>query len=132
VGSPDKVAGKKAKVLVVDDDQTMTQLLSTLLGMEGYQVATIQDWARVLDTVQHERPDIVIMDRFLPQSDGIELVKGIRSDPSTTSMKILMTSGMDTEELCLQAGADAFLLKPYSPDQLLEILQTYLSGTQRV
>lgn len=132
MGSPDKVAGKKAKVLVVDDDQTMTQLLSTLLGMEGYQVATIQDWARVLDTVQHERPDIVIMDRFLPQSDGIELVKGIRSDPSTTSMKILMTSGMDTEELCLQAGADAFLLKPYSPDQLLEILQTYLSGTQRV
>lgn len=121
-----------AKVLVVDDDQTMTQLLSTLLGMEGYQVVTVQNWARVLETVQQERPDIVIMDRFLPQSDGIDLVKGIRSDPSTEAMKILMTSGMDTEELCLQAGADTFLLKPYSPDQLLDILTTYLSDTQRV
>lgn len=116
-----------AKILVVDDDHTMTSLLSTLLGMEGYQVATIRDWGKILDTIQEETPDLILMDRFLPQSDGIDLVTQIRANPATTSLQILMTSGMDVEDLCLAAGADAFLLKPYSPDQLLESIQLHLA-----
>jgi len=119
-----------AKILIVDDDHTMTTLLSTLLGMEGYDIATIQNWGAVLETVRTERPDLILMDRFLPQSDGIELVRAIKSDPSTASIIILMTSGMDVEEQCLLAGADAFLLKPYSPDQLLDDMMRYLTERQ--
>jgi len=116
-----------AKILIVDDDHTMTVLLSTLLGMEGYEIATIQDWSKVLETVQMEHPDLILMDRFLPQSDGIDLVRTIKADPSTTSIPVLMTSGMDVEERCLEAGADAFLLKPYSPDTLLDDIKSYLT-----
>jgi len=111
------------KVFVVDDDPTMVTLLHTLLELEGYQVATAEDWADIAGAAMKANPDVLLMDYFLPGTDGGKILMALRSTPGYEHISIIMTSGMDREDECLEAGADAFLLKPYSPDHLLETIR---------
>ena len=111
------------KVFVIDDDPTMVTLLHTLLELEGYQVATAENWTDIAGAAMKAKPDIVLMDYFLPGTDGREVLRALRSTPGYEHISIIMTSGMDREHECLEAGADAFLLKPYSPDHLLETIR---------
>ncbi len=111
------------KVLVIDDDPTMVTLLHTLLELEGYQVATVEDWADVAGAAMKANPDVVLMDYFLPGTDGGKVLMALRSTPEYEHLRIIMTSGMNREDECLEAGADAFFLKPYSPEHLLETIR---------
>ena len=111
------------KVFVIDDDPTMVTLLHTLLELEGYQVATAEDWADIAGAAMKANPDVLLMDYFLPGTDGSKVLVALRSTPGYEHISIIMTSGMDREDECLEAGADAFLLKPYSPDHLLETIR---------
>ena len=111
------------KVFVIDDDPTMVTLLHTLLELEGYQVATAEDWADIAGAAMKANPDVLLMDYFLPGTDGGKILMALRSTPGYEHISIIMTSGMDREDECLEAGADAFLLKPYSPDHLLETIR---------
>jgi DNA-binding response OmpR family regulator len=113
------------KVLLADDDYTMVSLLKTLLGMEGYQVATLLDKnGDLLDIIRHENPKILLLDVFLGDRNGLDIVRQIRQAPDLNGLKIVMASGIDKTEECLEAGADAFLLKPYMPDELFKILRS--------
>jgi CheY-like chemotaxis protein len=111
------------KVFIIDDDMTMVYLLRTLLEMDGYEVAEVQDWGAIIGTVQAENPDLVLMDYFLPDLDGLELLTQLRADPILAEIRIIMSSGMDVSDQCMAAGADAFLLKPYTPEQLAEVIK---------
>lgn len=111
------------KVFIIDDDMTMVYLLRTLLEMDGYEVAEVQDWDTIIEAVQAESPDLVLMDYFLPDLDGLELLTQLRADPILTETRIIMSSGMDVSDQCMAAGADAFLLKPYTPEQLQETIK---------
>lgn len=111
------------KVFIIDDDPTMVTLLHTLLELEGYQVTTTEDWADIAGAALKANPDVVLMDYFLPGTDGGKILMALRSTPGYEHISIIMTSGMDREDECLEAGADAFLLKPYSPDHLLETIR---------
>jgi CheY-like chemotaxis protein len=110
------------KVFIIDDDQTMVYLLRTLLEMDGFEVAEVQDWDTILETVRNEDPDLILMDYFLPDLDGLELLTQLRADPDLTQARIIMSSGMDVSDRCMAAGADAFLLKPYTPEQLVGVI----------
>jgi len=111
------------KVFIIDDDITMVYLLRTLLEMDGYEVAEVQDWQAIIGTIQAESPDLILMDYFLPDLDGLELLAQLRADPMLTETRIIMSSGMDVSDQCMAAGADAFLLKPYTPEQLVEVIK---------
>ncbi|HEY44368.1 MAG TPA: response regulator [Anaerolineae bacterium] len=111
------------KVFIIDDDQTMVYLLRTLLEMDGFEVAEVRDWDAILETVEVENPDLVLMDYFLPDLDGLELLTQLRADPNLAQVRIVMSSGMDVSDQCIAAGADAFLLKPYTPEQLVEVIK---------
>jgi len=116
------------KVLLADDDRTMVSLLETLLGMEGFQVVVLAGGSGdVLKAVCEEMPDIVLMDIFLRNMNGIDLVRKMRQMPDLTGMKVIMTSGMELREECLEAGANDFLLKPYMPEELIRKLK-HISG----
>jgi CheY-like chemotaxis protein len=116
------------KVLIIDDDTTMVSLLKTLLEMDGFAVASAKDWDDVLETIRAEEPDLILMDYFLPEVDGLELMRAIRSTPDLADTCVVMTSGMDVSEECAELGANAFLLKPYTPDQLLNVIQENLAA----
>ena len=114
-----------SKVLLADDDYTMVTLLKTLLGMEGYQVATLLDKpGDILENIRLEKPDIMLIDIFLGSCNGLEIVRQIRELPELNGIRIIMASGIDKTEECLAAGADAFLLKPYMPNELFEKLRS--------
>jgi CheY-like chemotaxis protein len=112
------------KVLLADDDYTMVSLLKTLLCMEGYQVETLLDKnGDVLDIIRKEQPDILLVDVYLGDRNGLDLVRQIRAAPDMKDLKIVMASGIDKTRECLAVGANSFLLKPYMPDDLFKLLR---------
>jgi DNA-binding response OmpR family regulator len=107
------------KILIVDDDHTMAGLLKMLLEMDGFDVIHETREGAIIATVRDEKPDVILMDVFLTDSDGLDLLAEVRAE---------MTSGMDLSEQAGTAGADAFLLKPYMPDQLISTIRQITEG----
>lgn len=107
----------------MDDDETMLCLLKTLLGMDGYQVSTLLDKSGdIVENIRAEKPDILLIDIYLGGCNGMDVVRRIRQMPDLKGIKIIIVSGADKAQECLEAGADQFLLKPYMPDELLGLL----------
>lgn len=116
------------KVLLVEDDPTMLELLTTLLGFEGYGVASLASGEDVLAAIKRSQPDLVLIDIHLrmgggKEINGVELLNQVRSDNETKLTKVIMTSGIDMRLVCKEAGADGFLLKPYMPDELVNMIK---------
>jgi CheY-like chemotaxis protein len=107
------------KVLIIDDDRTMAYLIKTLLEMDGFEVVEVKEWKGIVENIRKELPEVVLMDYFLPDLDGLAILSQIRGASDLESVRVIMSSGMDVSDRCLQAGADAFLLKPYTPEQLV-------------
>lgn len=114
------------KVMLVEDDITMLNLLGTLLQMEGFAVARIRQEETLDDlvaTLHRETPDIVLLDIHLRQISGFDLLERIRQDGILKNLRVLMSSGMECAAECLEAGADGFILKPYMPDDLIRLIR---------
>jgi DNA-binding response OmpR family regulator len=113
--------------MIVDDDRTMTTLLQMLLELDGYAVHVVPHGTQVVAQAKAEKPDAVIMDVHLADAYGTEVLRQIRSDAELRDLRVIMSSGMDVESQCADAGATAFILKPYQPDELSKLIQTVLS-----
>jgi CheY-like chemotaxis protein len=112
-----------AKVLLAEDDATMVSLLKTLLKMEGFEVLTLDVESDVTAVVQREKPHAVFMDVHLGGKSGMEILEAIRRQEELSDVRIVMASGMNVKEECISRGADAFLLKPFMPDDLIRALK---------
>ena len=112
-----------AKVLLAEDDATMVSLLKTLLKMEGFDVVALDADSDVAHEVQLEKPDALFMDVHLGDQSGMAILEKIRNNHETANTRIIMTSGMNMKDECIRGGADAFLLKPFMPDDLLRELK---------
>lgn len=118
--------------MLIEDDKTMLSLLSTLLKMEGFQVATLGNEKTIEDMLalcRRENPAVAMIDVHLPHVSGIDLLQRLRQEPDLSSIRILMSSGLDRSVACLQAGADDFILKPYMPDELIQRIRRVLSAS---
>jgi DNA-binding response OmpR family regulator len=112
-----------AKVLIAEDDPTMVSLLKTLLNMEGFDVVALDVNEDVPIAVRLEKPDVLFMDVHLGEQSGMEILEVIRKEKDLADLRVVMTSGLDKKEECIRGGADAFLLKPFMPDDLLKLLK---------
>lgn len=112
-----------AKVLLAEDDSTMVSLLQTLLKMEGFEVLAVDADSDVPAVVQRERPHALFMDVHLGGQSGMEILDAIRKQEELAEVRIVMTSGLNVREECISRGANAFLLKPFMPDDLLRLLK---------
>ena len=113
----------KTKVLLAEDDKTMVSLLKTLLKMEGFDVVALQADADVLAVVRREKPDVILLDVHLSQQNGLSILDSLRNSQDTTDVRVVMSSGSSVENECIRRGANAFLLKPYMPNDLIAILK---------
>jgi CheY-like chemotaxis protein len=113
--------------MIVDDDRTMNSLLQTLLELDGFSVVLCPRGDEVLSTATAQKPDVILMDLHIGEADGVDLLRQIRQRPELKSLPVVMSSGMDREDECMAAGANAFVLKPYPPDQLSSTLKKVLS-----
>lgn len=98
----------------------MLSLLDTLLEMEGFEVTQVNDYESALDNMRRDRPDLILLDVFLNNRSGLDLMETIRKDGSLKGTRVIMSSGMDYRRQCLEKGADDFVMKPYMPDELVE------------
>jgi two-component system phosphate regulon response regulator PhoB len=112
-----------AKVLLAEDDPTMVSLLKTLLKMEGFEVLALDVESDVTAVVEREKPHALFMDVHLGGRNGMEILEAIRRQQELSSVRIVMTSGMNVKDECISRGANAFLLKPFMPDDLLRELK---------
>jgi CheY-like chemotaxis protein len=115
-----------SKILVADDDEIMLGLLKTLMELEGNTVVTVTRPNDILPTVRNENPALILMDYHLAGGNSITALRELKSDEILKQIPILVTSGMDREYECLKAGAEVFLLKPFRPAKLIELVESYL------
>jgi DNA-binding response OmpR family regulator len=116
------------KILIVEDDQMMRSLLQTLLQIEGFEVVIAQEdqYAHIASMVERERPQLVMMDVNLRSSSGLDMLHEVRSRAALDDVRVLMSSGMDLCTECIAQGADAFILKPFMPDDLIALIRQTL------
>ncbi len=114
-----------ARVLLAEDDVSMLHLLRILLTMEGHEVSVLDLGADLLPAVRSVAPDVLIMDVHLAGKSGMEMLRDLREQEDLRRTAIIMSSGMDLEAETRAAGADAFLLKPYMPDDLIRLVDQY-------
>lgn len=119
------------KVLVVDDDPSIRQLLQIALQVEGYEVITAEDGKKALEITENQVLDLVILDLMLPVIDGWQVCRRIRED---RDMPIIMLTAKDEEVdtvLGLKIGADDYVTKPFSPRELVARIEAVLRRTNR-
>jgi len=112
------------KVMLIEDDPTMVSLLTMLLNLEGYLLKIPTDHLMdcLLNFILKDRPQIALVDVNLLQGNGLDLLREVRQDPEIMRTRIIMYSGLDLREECIQAGADGFIQKPFMPDELIQLI----------
>ena len=120
--TPAEGDGKRAHVLIADDNADMREYLTNLLRTSGYQVSDVTDGRQALEAIRADVPDLVISDVMMPGMDGLQLVAALRADPRVAAVPVLLLSARAGQEASiegLQAGADDYLVKPFAAAELL-------------
>jgi type IV pilus assembly protein PilB len=125
--------GPKERVLIVEDDRTITSVVKYFLELEGFEVLLAEDGLIGLKTAQRERPNVIVTDVNMPGMDGIAMVKALRADPLTHDVAILMLTSedsLDSETRALAVGADDYILKPVEPRRLAARVKALLARSK--
>jgi len=120
------------RVLVVEDSAVIQRLIAVCLRPAGVEVEARGDGPTGLDAALNTAPDLMILDVGLPRMDGWEVLERIRNDERTRTMKVLVLTAHaqeETRERADRGGADAFLTKPFRPDDLRSVVLTLLADT---
>ena len=121
-----------SKIMLIEDDRTMVDLLKTLLSIEGYEVVAFRAGEELFSTIRRESPDVILLDVNLKNlgvrwDSGFDLLAALRADQELCQIGVIISSGMNYHEESKQAGADGFIMKPYMPDDLLNLIKQNLS-----
>jgi CheY-like chemotaxis protein len=120
----------KKVILVADDSPTIRKFVSISLKVNGYEIIQVADGMEALEVLPSERIDLVITDLNMPNIDGFELIKTIRSNEDYKEIPIIILSslsGSDEIEKGIQCGANAYLLKPFDSNRILYEVSKFLN-----
>lgn len=125
--------GTTQRVLVVDDDKEIVRLVRAYLEQAGFQVLIAYDGEMALHTLRRDRPDLVVLDLMLPDRDGWDITRLVRSDQSLASLPIIMLTARveDTDKIVgLELGADDYITKPFNPREVVARVRSVLRRSQ--
>ncbi|WSV18640.1 response regulator [Streptomyces prunicolor] len=127
------VPGASGRVLVVDDNKVIRQLIRVNLELEGLEVVTAADGAECLDVIHQVQPDVVTLDVVMPRLDGLRTAARLRSDPRTRDLPLAIVSACTQYEVDsgLDVGVDAFLAKPFEPAELIALVRQLIERGRR-
>ena len=114
------------KILVVDDDLVLADVLAFSLRRAGFLVVLAHDGLRALELYNEEQPDLIVLDWYLPNLDGLEVCQHVRLDSKIPIVMLTVRNTDDDVVAALEAGADEYVTKPFSPRQLVARLRSVL------
>ena len=118
------------KILIVDDDATMVNLLSTILEIDGFETQKALSGKEAFEILTEGLPDLVLLDIMMPEMDGFEVLARLRSDPVTKKLPIIvLTARTDDKDVFegWRTGADEYVTKPFDPRKLVKTIRIVLS-----
>jgi DNA-binding response OmpR family regulator len=118
-------------VLVADDDEDILQLVRRVLERAGFEVMVARDGVQALELAQTRTPDAAVLDVTMPGLDGLEVVRQLRANPATVTVKVLILTARAQQadiDRATAAGADDYLAKPFRPDDLRSRIEALLNA----
>ncbi|MHB8843296.1 MAG: response regulator transcription factor [Nitrospirota bacterium] len=115
------------KVFVADDNELFATAVTDLLAFHGHDFKVAGEGADIMSQIQEYRPDILILDIKMPSANGLDICRQVRSDPGLKSAHVIILSCLDTDadiQAGRAAGADNYLVKPFSPPEVIKIIQS--------
>ena len=120
------------KILVVDNEAQILEHLSRLLTASGWRVTTAINGKDALEKVKTSRPDAIVLDMIMPEMDGFQVARSLKSDPDYRNIPIVAATSLSSRadrERCLAAGCDDYVAKPFTMQQLQHQLKTLLQNS---
>ncbi|MGN6246149.1 MAG: MtrAB system response regulator MtrA [Motilibacteraceae bacterium] len=122
----------KGRVLVVDDDTALAEMLGIVLRTEGFEPVFCSDGSKALAMFRDNRPDLVLLDLMLPGTDGIDVCRQIRAESGVPIVMLTATSDTMMVVVGLESGADDYVVKPFKPKELVARIRARLRRTEEV
>lgn len=124
-----------AHILVVDDEPEIIKMVSKIMEGRGHRVTVAKDGQDALDSVERERPDVIVLDLNLPKINGFEVCRRLKSNPATKTIPVVMltASYVSVEDATrgLGTGADEYVIKPFLRDVLVHNIERLLPSSPR-
>jgi DNA-binding response OmpR family regulator len=118
------------RILIAEDERDIRELISFTLQYAGYDVITVIDGEEAVEEAKNELPDLILMDVRMPRMTGYEACEILKNQETTGNIPVVFLSakGQETEvQAGLEAGADEYIIKPFSPDELTDRVKTILA-----
>ncbi len=116
------------KVMIVDDDTTTVSLLETLLELDGFEVSSVALGAEVITKAEAFQPHLFLMDYHLSDMEGVDILRHLRTHDQFSNTPVVIASGMDVRDEVMEAGANAFLVKPFEPGELPDLFNNLINS----
>lgn len=117
--------------MLLDDNKDLLLIIQIILKGQGYDVVQACCVEEALQKIKIHQPSLIMMDVFIKEQDGRELCSQLKNDPATSNIKVILMSGIETDNANLQRiGADDFIPKPFDYDDLLERINRQMSGVE--
>ncbi len=120
-------------IVIADDDPDIRDLVAFKLEQAGYDVTAVDNGVSALEAIQRRPPDIAVLDVMMPGMSGIDVCRELRGEPATATLPIILLTARAQEgdiETGFGAGADAYVVKPFSPRELVSRVQAVLARTR--
>lgn len=129
-----KIKLSSARIMVVDDEPEITEIVATFLTESGYQVVIENDPTKAIDQIRANKPDVVLLDIMMPGMDGYDVCRELKKDAKLAHTPVIFLTGKDrTDDMgrSFKVGGDMFIKKPFSCERLLEIVNIVVMSTSR-
>jgi CheY-like chemotaxis protein len=122
---------REKKILLLDDNKDLLLIVQIILKSQGYEVVQACCIQEAVQKIKIHQPALIMMDVFIKEDDGREFCSQLKASPETSTVKVILMSGIETENANLQlVGADDFIAKPFDYDDLLQRVQRQMSGVE--
>ena len=121
------------KILIADDDPDILDLAAFKLEQAGFDVVAVDNGLSALSAAHDEEPDLLVLDIMMPGMSGIDICRSLRADPSTSSVPVILLTSRGKEddvEIGFTAGADDYVVKPFSPRELVSRVEAVVARMQ--
>ncbi|MDQ1095923.1 MULTISPECIES: response regulator [Chryseobacterium] len=119
------------KIMVCDDDQGVLDVIEMMLDSSGYTAFTEINSTNLISEIKKNQPDLILLDLWMPVLSGDQVVRAIRADQNISHLPvIILSASRDGDDIAMDAGADAFLSKPFDMDELIDTIEDLLKNKQ--